>query len=81
MWTEAAAFTLPSVSDRKVPWDDALAAVLGYTRATRKLHIRTPSHPDGHVVDVPSYSYGLYDCVPASQDDDSLDWRLSSSTV
>ena len=61
-------FVLPSVSDEPILWDDALAAVLGYTRATRPLKIRTPSYPDGHLVDVRMFSYSVYDCVPASDD-------------
>ena len=84
-------FVLPSVATEPIPWDDALAAVLGYTRATRPLTIRTPSYPDGHVVDVPAFSYSVYDCVPASDDNefawldvlvvDGLNGKLSQESI
>ena len=66
-------FVLPSVSPEPIPWDDALATVPGHARAKRPLTIRTPSHPDGHVVDVPAHSYSVYGCVPTS-DDDGFAW-------
>ena len=85
------AFVLSSVSSEPIPWDDALATVLGYARARRPLKIRTPSHPDGHVVDVPAFSYSVYDCVPASDDDefawldvlvvDGLNGKLSQRSI
>jgi hypothetical protein len=84
-------FELGSVSDEPIAFDDALAAVLGYTRATRQLNVRTPSHPGGHVVQVPAYSYSVYDCVPASEDDefawldvlvvDGLNGQLSQKSI
>jgi hypothetical protein len=84
-------FVLPSVAPEPIRWDDALAAVLGYTRATRPLKIRTPSHPDGHVVQVPKFSYSVYDCVPASDDEefawldvlvvDGLNGKLSQESI
>ena len=84
-------FVLPSVSDQPIPWDDALAAVLGYARAKRPLKIKTPSHPGGHVVDVPAFSYSVYDGVPASDDDefawldvlvvDGLNGKLSQRSI
>lgn len=84
-------FELPSVSSQPIAFDDALAAVLGYTRATRPLNVRTPSHPGGHVVQVPAYSYGAYDCVPASHDEefawldvlvvDGLNGQLSQKSI
>ena len=85
------AFVLPSVSSAPIPWDDALATVLGYARAKRPLKIRTPSHPDGHTVQVRAYSYSVYDCVPASEDDefawldvlvvDGLNGQLSQRSI
>jgi hypothetical protein len=62
-------FRLPSIRDAEIPWKEALAAVLGYARGTRKLLVRTPSYPDGHEVDVPAFAYSVYDCVPASADE------------
>lgn len=84
-------FELGSVIQEPIAFDDALAAVLGYTRATRPLRIKTPSHPDGHVVDVPAFSYSVYDCVPASEDEafawldvlvvDGLNGKLSQPSI
>jgi len=84
-------FVLPSVSGAPIGWNDALAAVLGYARAKRLLPLRTPSYPDGHVVRVPAFSYGVYDCVPTSEDDgfawldvlvvDGLNGRLRQSSI
>jgi hypothetical protein len=84
-------FVLPSVASEPILWDDALATVLGYARATRSLKIKTPSHPDGHVVQVRAFSYSVYDCVPASDDDefawldvlvvDGLNGRLSQRSI
>jgi hypothetical protein len=70
----APVFQLPSAGSELIPWSEALAAVLGYARAQRDLHIkRTPSHPDGITIKVRAYAYRVYDCVPPS-DDDEFAW-------
>lgn len=63
------AFHLPSADPEAIPWDEALAAALGYARGQRDLCIKTPSYPDGHTVRVPAFAYRVYDCMPASEDD------------
>lgn len=66
----SASFCLPSISRDEILWDDALAAVLGYARATRNLAIRkSPSYPEGGTVSVRAYAYTVYDCVLPSEDD------------
>jgi hypothetical protein len=60
------ALHLPSVADAPVPFDDALAAILGYARARRPVTVRTPTHPDGVTVRVPKWAYEAYDCQPPS---------------
>lgn len=60
---------LASCRAGEIPFDDALAAVWQYCRGTRELFIRTPSHPDGHTVQVPAYAYGIYDCTRPSADE------------
>lgn len=70
----SAGFRLPSISADEIPCDEALAAVLGYARATRDLVIRrTPTYQDGMTVSVPAYAYAVYDCVLPS-DDDGFAW-------
>ena len=62
---------LPSADSADIPWDEALAAVLGYARAQRDLRIRwTPSHPDGVTIKVRAYAYRVYDCVLPAEDDE-----------
>jgi hypothetical protein len=69
--TPAPPFRLPSTGRADIPWDDALAASLGYARAKRPLFItRTPTYPDGVTASVPAYAYGAYDCVAPSEDDE-----------
>ena len=68
--------SLPSVGPDPVPWDTALAAVLGYARGRRALWFRSPGHPEGRWVRVPAFGYERFDCRPpvAGQlgDDDVL---------
>src|SRR3712207_7086827 len=45
--------SLPSVGPDAVPWDTALAAVLGYARGRRALWFRSPGQPEGRGVRVP----------------------------
>jgi hypothetical protein len=65
--TAQANFRLPSTGVAEIPWDDALAAVLGYARETRPLSIRYPSELVS-TVQVPAFAYATYDCIPPSPD-------------
>jgi hypothetical protein len=69
-------FDLPSVDRHPIPWDDAVAAVLGYARARRKLKVKTPSYPQGHTVLVPAYAYETYDCIRPSPDAEITHWDV-----
>src|SRR5688572_9395571 len=52
-----AQLVLPSAGPDPLPWDDALAAVLGYARGRRPLRFRSPSNPDGAWVRIPAFGY------------------------
>ncbi len=56
--------SLPSVGPDPVPWDTALAAVLGYARGRRALWFRSPGRPEGRWVRVPAFGYERFDCRP-----------------
>ena len=56
--------SLPSAGPDPVPWDTALAAVLGYARGRRPLWFRSPGHPQGRWVRVPAFGYERFDCRP-----------------
>jgi hypothetical protein len=52
---------LPSAGPDPLPWDTALAAVLGYARGRRPLHFRSPSSPTGRWVQIPAFGYERFD--------------------
>lgn len=54
--------SLPSAGPDPVPWDTALAAVLGYARGRRALWFRSPGRPEGRWVRVPAFGYERFDC-------------------
>ncbi len=56
--------SLPSAGPDPVPWDTALAAVLGYARGRRALRFRSPGHPKGRWVRIPAFGYERFDCRP-----------------
>jgi hypothetical protein len=58
------AFDLPSTGPDPVPWDTALAAVLGYARGRRPLRFRTPDHPQGRWFSVLAFGYERFDRQP-----------------
>jgi hypothetical protein len=68
--------SLPSAGPDPVPWDAAVAAVLGYARGRRPLWFRSPDHPQGRWVRVPAFGYERFDCRPPGAgplgDDDVL---------
>jgi hypothetical protein len=57
---------LPSAGPDPIPWDTALAAILGYARGRRPLYFRSPSHPEGRWVHVPAFGYARFDVRPRS---------------
>ena len=63
-----AELVLPSAGPDPLPWDTALAAVLGYARGRRPLHFRSPSNPDGRWVRVPAFGYERFDRQPGTDD-------------
>jgi hypothetical protein len=59
-----AELVLPSAGPDPIPVDTALAAVLGYARGRRPLHVRSPSNPIGRWVTVPAFGYERFDRQP-----------------
>lgn len=57
---------LPSAGPDPVPFDTALAAVLGYALGRRPLRFRSPSHPDGKWVQIRAFGYERFDCHPGT---------------
>jgi hypothetical protein len=55
---------LPSAGPDPIPFDTAVAAVLGYARGRRPLRFRSPSYPHGRWVDVPAFAYERFDRRP-----------------
>lgn len=58
---EDIAFDLPSAGPDALPFETALAGVLGYARGRRPLRFRSPSHPDGRWVQVLAFGYERFD--------------------
>jgi len=71
-----AAFQLPTAGPDPLPWDTALAAVLGYARGRRPLRYRSPIEREGRWVQVPAFGYERFDARPVPDgplgDDDVL---------
>ncbi|MGY1858345.1 hypothetical protein [Modestobacter sp. SYSU DS0290] len=67
---------LPSAGPDPLPWDTALAAVLGYVRGRRPLRYRSPIEREGRWVQVAAFGHDRFDArpVPAGPlgDDDVL---------
>jgi hypothetical protein len=59
-----AELVLPSAGPDSIPFDTALAAVLGYARGRRPLHFRSPGNPTGRWVTVPAFGYERFDRQP-----------------
>ena len=57
---------LPSAGPDPIPYETALAGVLGYARGRRPLRFRSPSSPDGRWVSVPAFGYERFDRRPGS---------------
>ena len=52
---------LPSAGPDPLPWDTALAAVLGYARGRRPLRFRSPDHPEGRWYSVLAFGFERFD--------------------
>jgi hypothetical protein len=76
MPTDRPAFDLPTAGPDPLPWDTALAAVLGYARGRRSLRYRSPIEREGRWVQVPAFGYERFDRRPVPDgplgDDDVL---------
>jgi hypothetical protein len=74
--TDRPAFELPTTGPGPLPWDTALAAVLGYARGRRWLRYRSPLEREGRWVQVPAFGYERFDRRPVPTgplgDDDVL---------
>jgi hypothetical protein len=64
MSSDRPAFALPSAGPDPVPWDTALAAVLGYARGRRPLRYRSPIEREGRWVLVPAFGFERFDRRP-----------------
>ncbi|MBB3674319.1 DUF6308 family protein [Modestobacter versicolor] len=70
------AFELPTAGPDPLPWETALAAVLGYARGRRPLRYRSPIEREGRWVQVAAFGYERFDRRPVPSgplaDDDVL---------
>jgi hypothetical protein len=55
------ALLLPSAGPEPIPFDTALAAVLGYARGRRPMRVRTPDAPRGRWVPMPAFGWTRFD--------------------
>jgi hypothetical protein len=76
MSTDRPALALPTAGPDPLPWDTALAAVLGYARGRRSLRYRSPIEREGRWVQVAAFGYERFDRRPVPTgplgDDDVL---------
>jgi hypothetical protein len=59
-----AELVLPSAGPDPIPWDTAVAAVLGYARGRRPLLFRSPTDRDGRWVTIPAFGHEWFDRRP-----------------
>jgi hypothetical protein len=62
----AVELVLPSAGPEPIPFDTALAAVLGYALGRRPLRFRSLSSPDGRWAQIPAFGYERFDAHPAT---------------
>jgi hypothetical protein len=62
---------LPSAGPDPLPFDTALAAVLGYARGLRPLRFRSPDAPRGRWVQLPAFGWSRFDTRPAGPPGDT----------
>jgi hypothetical protein len=76
MSTDRPALVLPTAGPDPLPWDTALAAVLGYALGRRSLRYRSPIEREGRWVQVAAFGYERFDRRPVPTgplgDDDVL---------
>ncbi len=63
---DGTALVMPSAGPDPIPFDDALAAVLGYARGRRPLRFRSPGMPEGRWVRVPAFGWSRFDAAAPS---------------
>ncbi|MBY3555145.1 hypothetical protein [Modestobacter lapidis] len=63
------ALDLPSAGPDALPWNDALAAVLGYARGRRPLRFRSPDHPEGRWYQVLAFGFERFDAQQITSGD------------
>src|SRR4051794_16661813 len=64
MTTDRPVLELPSAGPDPLPWETALAAVLGYARGRRPLRYRSPIEREGRWVVVPAFGFERFDLRP-----------------
>jgi hypothetical protein len=62
---------LPSTGPDAVPFDVALAAVLGYARGRRPVRFRSPDSPQGRWVQLPAFGWARFDARPVGPPGDN----------
>lgn len=60
-----AALVLPSAGPDPIPFDTAVAAILGYARGRHPMRVRTPDAPRGRWISLPAFGWDRYDSRPA----------------
>lgn len=62
---------LPSTGPEPVPFDVAVAAVLGYARGRRPLRYRSPDFPRGRWAQLPAFGWARFDVAPVDPPGDA----------
>jgi hypothetical protein len=55
---------LPSAGPDPIPYDTAVAALLGYARGRRPVRVRTPDAPRGRWIPMPAFGWERFDARP-----------------
>jgi hypothetical protein len=61
---DGADLVLPSAGPDPLPFDTAVAAVLGYARGRRPMRFRTPDAPRGRWISMPAFGWEQFDARP-----------------
>ena len=67
---DRAALDLPSAGPDPVPFDVAVAAVLGYARGRRPMRFRSPDFPRGRWAALPAFGWSRFDARSVGPSDD-----------
>lgn len=65
------ALELPSTGPDPMPFDTAVAAVLGYARGRRPLRFRSPDSPQGRWAQLPAFGWSRFDVQPVAPSGDT----------